>query len=273
MWSCGNCSVLRVYFPHGLLALAQSDKWSVNLGWLCCHFKTQWRNLLSAQPCNPPLFFHHFWNYVHTKEKKTWHMVTSSGIWQQYFYFIHLFLNRKRCFNSVRFWVILHLSPRTLCFHGLRHTCSLSAHQHTSGSFPAISHSINPPAPHTGLTRLVVWTQMVQHRPAWVLCIFCITFDLKLFVFVAKWSFSHADSGPSTPSPSPASFPPAFPCTIKTAPPQLVSTTQNKRTSQRPCALNYIWVHIASVTVIQKPACMCPTDSPSCLVQMAENLN
>lgn len=47
---------LRVYFPHGLLALAQSDKWSVKSGWLCCHFKTQWRNLLSAQPCNPPLF-------------------------------------------------------------------------------------------------------------------------------------------------------------------------------------------------------------------------
>lgn len=31
-------------------------------------------------------------------------------------------------------------------FHRFHHTCSLSAHQHTSRSFPAISHSIKSPA-------------------------------------------------------------------------------------------------------------------------------
>lgn len=96
VWSCENCSVLSVYFPPGLLALAWSHVWSMKSGWLCCHCKTQWRNLLSTQLCNLPFFSYHFRVEIMfmTRRNKRWHMRTSSGIWiQQYFYFIEFFLH------------------------------------------------------------------------------------------------------------------------------------------------------------------------------------
>ena len=131
--------------------------------------------------------------------------------------------------------------PGLLLFHCLHHTCSLSAHQHTSRSLPAVSHRIKPPAPctcHQIVCKVRLFSTVLPEFPEPLSICCCLSFlcpsvASALLTLVLPHSYQL--------SPDVCLF---FPVSLKTVTHLLVSTS---RKDNKYCALYCILAHITAI--------------------------